>query len=682
MNPTVQQAGRTMRGDAFFREAAKRPPFSKLHPRMAQFFKDYLAHEKVIEFRGRRVVNTHFPPWPGPAFDNLVEGFSRLGDAQQRRLYSVTLAVTNRCPFRCWHCYNAGRREEDLPLEVLRRTAAQLQDMGAVTVTLTGGEPMLRDDLEEIVGLFDRRACLTLGTTGSGLTPARARALAGRGLFAAGISLDAADAAEHDRLRGVEGAFRIALDALRAAADAGLYPYVVSVVTREFLEPGRFWRFMAFARDAGALEVHLLEPSATGRLAGRSDVLLRKADRDRMDAYQKQVAGRDDLPILSSYTYLESGDAFGCGAGLTHLYVDGSGEVCPCQLVPLSFGNVRQQALPDILKEMGCRFRRPHVRCVGKILAPHIPEGTLPMAPAASAALCDRRLPKRHPAPRFFRVCESATESVGERELREAYDRVRGDYDEFWLAEAARPIEELVARLDLSGCRRIFEAGCGTGCATAMLAGKMPGGCELIAVDLSQGMIAEARKRLAERGLEGVRFIAGDALASLAEEREIDLLFSSWVLGYIPLEPFFAAAARALRPGGKLAFVVHRENSPREPLEIFGEIVAEDPSVLTRRVAFDFPRDADHVRDLAQRFALPVQELREGAVTFRYDSPAAVLEHLLKSGAGTAFHDAVDRERRGGLEAEFLRRLQQRHAPGAPFAVVHDYVACIAAKSR
>ena len=90
-----------MRGDQFFAEASKRPPFTKLHPKLAAFFKDYFAHEKAVRFLDYVVVNTHFPPYPSRAFDNLAEGFRLLGDADERRLYSVTLAVTNRCDFNC-----------------------------------------------------------------------------------------------------------------------------------------------------------------------------------------------------------------------------------------------------------------------------------------------------------------------------------------------------------------------------------------------------------------------------------------------------------------------------------------------------------------------------------------------------------------------------------------------------
>ena len=115
-----------------------------------------------------------------------------------------------------------------------------------------------------------------------------------------GISLDSDEEAEHDRLRGRAGAFRSALQALQIARDSGLYPYVVSVATREFLQRSRFMPFLRFAAEAGALEVHLLEPSATGRLAGRTDVLLTAPERQQIFDYQAEVAQttRSSDPLL------------------------------------------------------------------------------------------------------------------------------------------------------------------------------------------------------------------------------------------------------------------------------------------------------------------------------------------------------------------------------------------------
>ena len=667
-----------MRGDEFYAHVAARPPFSRLDPGVAAFFKEYLAHEKVVAFDGRHVVNTHFPPYPSRAFDNLAAHFDRIGSTAERALFSVTLAVTNRCDYNCRHCYNSGRRQVDLPLAELHRVAAALQELGAVHVTLSGGEPLLRDELEQIVAAFDDRTYLSLNTTGSGLTPPRAGALRDAGLFALGVSLDSADRHAHDRQRGVAGAFATAIEAVGVAGAAGLYPYVIAVASHELLERRAFYEFLRLTSAVGAKEVHLLEPCAVGRLAGQRGALLTPAERRRILEFQTEVAADESLPILSSFLYLESADAFGCGAGITHLYIDGSGEVCPCNLVPISFGNVTQEPIESILRRMAEHFPQPRTHCVGQRLAPFVTGERLPLDRAAAAALCREHLPVPRRLPRFFRVRRRA--EVGAAELQAAYDRIHAFYDDFWLSEAGRPVRDLIAAIPVGGDERIFEAGCGTGFATALLSRLLGRGGMLTAVDLSAGMLEEARRRLGPAAPGNIELLAGDALALLERGGPFDLVFSSWVLGYIPLAPFFAAATAAIRPGGRLAFVVHRENSPREPLEIFAALVARDPSVLQKKVAFDFPAGAAHVAALLDAAGFAVERAWEGAVVFEYGSAEAVLEHLLKSGAGTAFHDAVDPMRRASLEREFLAQLRSRHGRHEPYRVAHDYVSCVAVR--
>ena len=178
-----------------------------------------------------------------------------------------------------------------MPLAVLRNLAGELQDLGAVMVTLTGGEPLLRDDLAEIVRAFDTRSCLVLGTTGEGLTAERARELRDSGVFAVGISLDSDRGSGTRPAAGQARGLPLgARGALQVARENGLYPYVVSVATREFLQRSRFLPFLRFAAGAGALEVHLLEPSATGKLAGQTEVLLTAAERQQLFDYQSEVA--------------------------------------------------------------------------------------------------------------------------------------------------------------------------------------------------------------------------------------------------------------------------------------------------------------------------------------------------------------------------------------------------------
>lgn len=665
-----------MKGQEFFEMIALSPSMSGLHPGIGTFFKNYLAGEKAVGFRDRWVLNTHFPPFPSRAFTGLA---AQLRDTSGRQsLYSVTMAVTNRCSFNCWHCYNAGRNQRDVPLKIIREVAGGLQDHGSIMINLTGGEPLLRPDLEEICAGFDDRSCVIVGTTGWGLTADRARALRDSGVFGVGISLDSADEREHDRLRGREGAFRAAAQALAVAAQAGLYPYVVGVAVRELLEPGRFYPFMQLARDLGALEVHLLEPCPTGRIAGRADLVLTAAERRQIIAYQQAVAEREDLPILSTFTYLEAPEAFGCGAGLTHIYIDGAGELCPCNLVPLSFGNTAREPLDAILQRMRQHFRKPRSACAGRILTPHIQSDALPTAPAISCAICERHLPEESGLPAFFRIRQKAHEAAGTADLARAYDNVHEDYDDFWTVVAGTPVRALIQRLPWRGSERVFEAGCGSGFATALLAEKLTQGGSLTAVDVSEGMQRVARRRVEAAALRNVEFHCADALEALRSRRGIDLIFSSWVLGYIPIPQFLSAASQALATEGRMAFIVHRENSPRREFELFARLVARDPSALLKQVSFGFPRDADHVREELQTAGLEPVEVWEGSCVFCYATAEQVLEHLLKSGAGTVFYEAVDRSKRGALTQEFLRLLWEQRDSESGFAVRHDYVGCVA----
>jgi len=361
----------------------------------------YFEHVRAVAFGDQWVFDSVFPPLPGKPFSRLVEG---LGQAEQGKHQPsmVTIAVTNRCMLDCWNCYNAGRDRTDLPLEAFRRVAREVLDLGAARVSLTGGEPLLRDDIEEICQCFDDRCSLALSTTGLGLTLSKARSLKRAGLFALGVSLDSDCRAEHDRLRGRQGMFDTARHALAAAREAGLFPYVLTMARPELISRERFMRLLEVAGGAGALEVVILEPVPVGNLSGRSDVGLTQSQRGWLLEYQREVSCREDLPLLSTSTYLGSSVGFGCSAGLGHIYIDGSGEICPCNMVPLSFGNVMKVSVGTAIERMHRHFRHPWTVCVGRVLGQHIPEGVLPTPPEVSEELCRRHLAGPHEVPGLY----------------------------------------------------------------------------------------------------------------------------------------------------------------------------------------------------------------------------------------------------------------------------------------
>jgi MoaA/NifB/PqqE/SkfB family radical SAM enzyme/SAM-dependent methyltransferase len=658
-----------------FKRIAMDGTIRKLHPRIIAFLKEYLEGEKAVEHNGKLVINTQFPPWPSKAFDRVIHQLST--GQPHSRLYSLTIAVTNRCPMHCWHCYNADRSQSDIPLNRFQELAKEVQSLGATVVTLTGGEPLLRKDLPSICASFDDRSAIVVGTSGVGLNIDMARRLAESGVWAVGISMDSDDEAEHDRRRGTKGAFSGAIKAVEAVHSASMYPYFVTVATRDLLEPERFWGFMEFSRRSGAREVHMLEPCLTGRLSGREDVTLSSTERNLILEYQRQVAQREELPVLSTFTYLEGPDAFGCGAGLTHLYIDGSGELSPCNLVPLSFGNISKEPLAVILDRMGVYFREPRPSCIGRILTKYAGDGPFPISKDESSKICQEHLPKEHDLPKFFAIRAAATATAGNQELQTAYDNVHREYDDFWSKEAGAPVIDLINRLALKGTEHVLEAGCGTGIGTIHLSGALAKG-KILAVDLSANMLAVAEKRFGKNGLKNVALVQSNALEELRKARDLDLVFTSWVLGYIPLNPFFSVAINALKPGGKLALIVHRDRSPNREIELFDEIVMDDPSVLTKAISFDFPKDTGHLTEELEQARFHVRDIWEGQVIFRYDTAEDVLRHLLKSGAGTVFYEALDYRRRDDLKNDFLKRLIKRNKESTDYTVIHDYLACIA----
>jgi GTP 3',8-cyclase len=164
-------------------------------------------------------------------------------DALDRPLRDLRISVTDRCNFRCTYCmpkevfgrdFAFLRREELLTFEEIARLARAFVRAGAEKVRLTGGEPLLRRDLESLVAQLAASGVrdLALTTNGSLLTPAKARALRDAGLHRVTVSLDSLDDAVFRAMNDVDFPVTRVLDAIDAAADAGLAPVKIDVVVK------------------------------------------------------------------------------------------------------------------------------------------------------------------------------------------------------------------------------------------------------------------------------------------------------------------------------------------------------------------------------------------------------------------------------------------------------------------
>jgi len=168
-------------------------------------------------------------------------------DTLSRPLRDLRISVTDRCNFRCPYCmpkevfgphFTFLHRDDLLSFEELARLVRIFVRHGAEKVRLTGGEPLLRRDLERLVaqlaaieGLGD----IALTTNGSLLTREKARALKDAGLKRITISLDSLDDAVFRAMNDVDFPVARVLEAIDAAAEAGLAPVKIDAVVKRGL---------------------------------------------------------------------------------------------------------------------------------------------------------------------------------------------------------------------------------------------------------------------------------------------------------------------------------------------------------------------------------------------------------------------------------------------------------------
>jgi GTP 3',8-cyclase len=273
---------------------------------------------------------------PAPTFqgaDSYNQGVTSqpsLHDQFGRPVRDLRISVTDRCNFRCTYCmpratfgrgYSFLPRADLLSFEEIARIAGLFAACGVTKIRLTGGEPLLRHDIETLIGLLAAIPAteLTLTTNGA-LLAQKAAALRAAGLQRVTVSLDALDEAVFQRMNDTGCSVTKVLDGIDAAATAGFAPIKINMVVkrgtndheilplvRHFRGSGQILRFIEYM-DVGSTNGWKLDevvPSAEVlRLIGAEFPL------DPIDAnYPGEVAerwrfrdGAGEIGVISSVT--------------------------------------------------------------------------------------------------------------------------------------------------------------------------------------------------------------------------------------------------------------------------------------------------------------------------------------------------------------------------------------------
>jgi mycofactocin biosynthetic radical S-adenosylmethionine protein MftC len=279
---------------------------------------------------------------------------------------------TYQCNFSCPFCEaSAGRKGVD---ELTTREVFALIDdlsrMGVKRFLISGGEPLQRPDLLQILEYADKRK-LSFGLVSNGYgVQEKWPALSKFRYFLYFTSIDGPPE-HHEKVRGMQESYARALKALSLFAQIGVPTRMVNtVVTAENL--GMLGELLQAITSARATHWHLTPVASVGRAAGQDKYYLTGTYLRELLDFIRQHQRSDGLKVAlgESHSYLqyfcghELGKAHFCGAGLTRCAIMPNGDVLGCQQVyDASFaeGNIRNEPFSRIWKKKFQRFRKPAI---------------------------------------------------------------------------------------------------------------------------------------------------------------------------------------------------------------------------------------------------------------------------------------------------------------------------------
>lgn len=306
---------------------------------------DRMRSEKpALVEKDRVIMSTWLPPIPSGPFNRLIKGevSIALGHYVPETL---SLEITRQCKCKCEHCVVSDGTSE-LSLEQIKSIIDQALEMGACIITFTEGDPLLRKEIFELVEYVDKqKAIVNIFTPGTEMNAEVASRLKKAGLHNLLISIYSAEPDKHDRVRRLEGAHAMAINAIKTALAAGL---MVTMTTH--ISPDRMDELPKLYELAKELEVH--EFSVWETIPGREPKqTLSSADRQKILKMYHKINSTQEGPRMFSNTYFE-GKMMGCLAGRRWIHACVDGSVKPCPYFTFSFGNVLEKPLKDIWEDV------------------------------------------------------------------------------------------------------------------------------------------------------------------------------------------------------------------------------------------------------------------------------------------------------------------------------------------
>ncbi len=280
-------------------------------------------------------------------------------------LRTASISVESGCNAACDHCSadhmmeETSRLDDQLTLEEYQRAIDGFLRAGAVSVNLTGGEPMLNPDVYDIIRMVPaHRGVVNIQTNGMRLADeANVQKLKDAGVYIVMISLHSHRPEVHDALLNVPGCYDAVMQAIENCHNHDIPVILNCTMTHQKVLDGTLWEMVRLARDKD-VTVNFVQPCTTGKWEENGDVRMTTEDYAEFDKAMK-------LPWVvweGKSNYKENG----CRPGLERMYMSASGDVVPCAFIHLNFGNVKKEAINTIWARMQNfeYFQETRARCI------------------------------------------------------------------------------------------------------------------------------------------------------------------------------------------------------------------------------------------------------------------------------------------------------------------------------
>ncbi|MEK6744138.1 MAG: radical SAM protein [Nitrospirota bacterium] len=311
--------------------------------------------EKVIGWhKGYPSFSLLTPPVLSSASTNGIS--TRLASLYQWRSLPelINIAVTDECNCSCHHCSFLSMKKEDrlLTTEEVKSVVKQAQQLGVASVNFLGGEPLLRDDIVELVGYVNKRLSQVIMFTNGYFLEERIADLKAAGLTSVIVSIDSFRPEVHDAKRGLTGLFPKAIKGIKAAQKLKLLVGISTVVTKDDIANGNLDNLIEMGKSLKVNEIIVFDAIPTGGYLCRQNLIGDQPHLEDLIALSEKYNRDSSYPGIYAYSYAKSPRGLGCLGGVSYFYVSPYGDVCPCDFNPMSVGNIRNSSLPRLWDSM------------------------------------------------------------------------------------------------------------------------------------------------------------------------------------------------------------------------------------------------------------------------------------------------------------------------------------------